>query len=267
MSSKPKHASKDENAEKTVSTGWRVVNALATFVAAVTLTVTLIAAGFAVDAAVPLTTDLLAEAFSGSTNPDTPFSHDELVLAAGVTRDYTVADNDLDALYEMLHEINESAGTPYADATDEELAAADEAYTLDAEAISHLDDVYQVVTIARNVLIVVAVLAVAACAHVGIRKGRRSLGRVMTFSGVVVLALFVALGIWVAVDFNGFFAVFHSLFFSEGSWYFASDSLLITMYPTNFWIGMGAVWLVVSCVLAVLALVIGHKLRKRKKEE
>ena len=264
MAKKKDVAEGAEEKSRGKSVFWAVFNLLATIVAAVALGVTLIAAGFGACAAVPLTTTALSQAFSGTSNDETPFNHAELVKAANATRDYTVADNDREALYEVLHEINDEALTPYADSTDQELLAADDAYTLDEDALSHLDDVYSVVTTARNVLIVVAVLAIAACAHVGIRKGRRSLGRVFGVAGFCVLVFFACLAVWVAVDFTGFFAIFHSLFFSAGSWYFASDSLLITMYPTPFWIGMGVVWLVVTVALCLAAMAIGRRLRRRK---
>ena len=259
-----KHAAQPEETPQKPSLGTRLVNFGAAVVAVVTLAVTLVAAGFAVDAALPQTTELLAESYSGTTNDATPFSHDELVYAAVVTRDYTVGSNDLEALYEMLHAINDEANTIYAGVDDETLAAGDELYTLDAEAISHLDDVYQVVKIAQAVLIVVATLAVAACAHVGVRRGRRALGRVFWLAGLFVLVAFIALGAWIVLDFNGFFAVFHSLFFTEGTWTFSSESLLITMYPTAFWMGMGAIWVVVTCLLSIISLLLGAKLRRRR---
>ena len=132
---------------------------------------------------VPQTTEMLAGAFSGNGNPGTPFSHDELVQAAVATRDYTVGSNDREAVFSMLHAINESAGTPYAEASPDELAAAPEEYTLPADALSHLDDVYHVVAGARIGLIVVALVAVAACAHMAVRVGRRALGGVAPGGG------------------------------------------------------------------------------------
>ena len=89
-----------------------LMNKLAAVVAAASLAITLVAAGFAACAAFPQTTEMLAEAFSGNGNPGTPFSHDELVQAAVATRDYTVGSNDREAVFSMLHAINESAGTP-----------------------------------------------------------------------------------------------------------------------------------------------------------
>lgn len=240
------------------------LDAAAAVVAAAALAATFVAAGFAACAALPQTTEMLAGAFSGSSNPDTPFSHDDLVQAAVVTRDYTVASNDREAVFAMLHDINANAGTRYADAGEDELAQAPDAYTLTGDALSHLDDVHRVVVAARFALIAIAVLAVAACAHVGVRVGRRALGGVLAWAGGAVLAAFALLAAWVIADFNGFFAAFHSLFFANGTWTFSWDSLLITMYPPEFWIGMGAVWLATTCLLSALCIVVGAKLRRAR---
>ena len=241
-----------------------LMNKLAAVVAAASLAITLVAAGFAACAAFPQTTEMLAGAFSGNGNPGTPFSHDELVQAAVATRDYTVGSNDREAVFSMLHAINEGAGTPYADAAPDELAAAPEEYTLPADALSHLDDVYHVVAGARIGLIVVALVAVAACAHMAIRVGRRALGGVLMAAGIAVIAVFALLAAWVIADFNSFFAAFHSLFFANGTWTFSCDSLLITMYPPEFWIGMGAVWLAATGLLSAASVVVGALLRRKR---
>ena len=224
-----------------------LMNKLAAVVAAASLAITLVAAGFAACAAFPQTTEMLAGAFSGNGNPGTPFSHDELVQAAVATRDYTVGSNDREA-----------------EASPDELAAAPEEYTLPADALSHLDDVYHVVAGARIGLIVVALVAVAACAHMAVRVGRRALGGVAQAAGIAVVAVFALLAAWVVVDFNGFFAAFHSLFFANGTWTFSYDSLLITMYPPEFWIGMGAVWLAATGLLSIASIVVGALLRRKR---
>ena len=209
-----------------------LMNKLAAVVAAASLAITLVAAGFAACAAFPQTTEMLAGAFSGNGNPGTPFSHDELGQAA--------------------------------EASPDELAAAPEEYTLPAAALSHLDDVYHVVAGARIGLIVVALVAVAACAHMAVRVGRRALGGVAQAAGIAVVAVFALLAAWVVVDFNGFFAAFHSLFFANGTWTFSYDSLLITMYPPEFWIGMGAVWLAATGLLSIASIVVGALLRRKR---
>ena len=62
-----------------------------------------------------------------------------------------------------------------------------------------------------------------------VRIGRRALGRTLIAGGGLVLAAFCALGAWAAIDFDGLFAAFHSLFFQAGTWTFPYDSLLITL--------------------------------------
>lgn len=69
------------------------------------------------------------------------------------------------------------------------------------------------------------------------------------------------LGNRVAIDFEGLFAVFHSLFFAQGSWVFSADSLLITMYPEPFWIGMGAIWLATTIAVSAVSAIAGFALR------
>lgn len=113
---------------------------------------------------------------------------------------------------------------------------------LTADAISHLDDVYRVACVAKPALVIVAMLCIAGLAHVAVRIGRRALGRTLIAGGGLVLAAFCALGAWAAIDFDGLFAAFHSLFFQAGTWTFPYDSLLITLYPTAFWMGMGGIW-------------------------
>ncbi|MEI2998709.1 MAG: DUF1461 domain-containing protein [Senegalimassilia faecalis] len=129
-----------------------------------------------------------------------------------------------------------------------------------ADAISHLDDVYRVVSVAKPALAVIAVLCIAGLAHVAVRINRRALGRVLIAGGAFALAAFAALGIWALVDFYGLFGVFHSLFFQAGTWTFSLDSLLITLYPTAFWMGMAGIWLAVTCGLSILAVLVGFTL-------
>ena len=241
----------------------RPVGSLVRALATAALAVTFVAAGLAA-CCLPQTTGALSGMFSGMDNPSTPFSHDDLVQAALATRDYTVGSNDREAVFAMLADINRSAQTRFADASEEELAAAPDAFTLDAEALSHLDDVFGVVSAAFLVLGAVALVAGATCAFVGVRGGKRALGATLAVAGGAVLAVFAALALWVLVDFNGFFAAFHSLFFADGTWTFSYESLLITMYPPAFWMGMGAVWLAVTGGLSILAIVAGIILRRRR---
>lgn len=235
----------------------QALNKLVAVGSTVLLAVTLIAAGFAAVAVPDWATVALSRAFSGCDQPLTPFTHDELTPMAVAGKHYTFDSNNADELNEAIAAANASAE---ADGRAAVIGEASETRRLPADAISHLDDVYRVVSVAKPALAVIAVLCVAGLAHVAVRINRRALGRVLITGGAFVLAAFAALGIWAFVDFYGLFGVFHSLFFQAGTWTFSIDSLLITLYPTAFWMGMAGIWLAVTCGLSILAVLVGFTL-------
>lgn len=235
----------------------QALNKLVAVGSTVLLAVTLIAAGFAAVAVPDWATVALSRAFSGCDQPLTPFTHDELASMAVAGKHYTFDSNNADELNEAIAAANASAE---ADSRTTVIGEASETRRLPADAISHLDDVYRVVSVAKPALAVIAVLCVAGLAHVAVRINRRVLGRVLIAGGAFVLAAFAALGIWALVDFYGLFGVFHSLFFQAGTWTFSIDSLLITLYPTAFWMGMAGIWLAVTCGLSILAVLVGFTL-------
>lgn len=229
----------------------------------------------------PFTTSALSNAFSrweGS-----PFTKEELVESALATQDYTVGGHSRDEVIHAIYHINLSAqadgrttapGAPdlpdeSANPATDELATrfmlAGETYVLTDDALSHLDDVYYVIDAARIALMVIAALALSGCIAIGLTGGRRHLGRVLIFASTLIFALFVTLALWIIIDFNGFFTLLHSLFFAEGTWTFSADSLLIRMYPTNFWIGMGVVWLVTTVLACLICSILGFSVKGKRK--
>lgn len=235
----------------------RLLNGIVAFGSALLLAVTLIGAGFAAVAIPDAATATLSRAFSGCDQPNAPFTADELASMAIASKHYTFDDNDREKLDAAIAEANAAAEADgRATASTRESAAR----SLPADAISHLDDVYRVASVAKPALMIVAVLCIAGLAHVAVRIGQRALGRTLIAGGGLVLAAFFALGAWTAIDFDGLFAAFHSLFFQAGTWTFPYDSLLITLYPTAFWMGMGGIWLAVTCGLSILAVLIGFTL-------
>ncbi|WP_455522035.1 lipoprotein intramolecular transacylase Lit [Senegalimassilia anaerobia] len=235
----------------------KLLDGIVAFGSVLLLAVTLIGAGFAVVAIPDAATATLSRAFSGCDQPNTPFTADELASMAIAGKHYTFDDNDREKLDAAIAEANAAAEAGgRATASTRESAACN----LPADAISHLDDVYRVASMAKPALAIMAVLCIAGLAHVAVRIGRRALGRTLIAGGGLVLAAFCALGAWAAIDFDGLFAAFHSLFFQAGTWTFPYDSLLITLYPTAFWMGMGGIWLAVTCGLSILAVLIGFTL-------
>ena len=122
------------------------------------------------------------------------------------------------------------------------LAKVSDRYALDADAVSHLEDCNGLITGLSSYLAMIGVAALIIALVLGFRKQFAALAFMLRMGPALLLAVLVVLGLWGLVDFNGLFAAFHSLFFVEGTWTFNYDSLLISMYPIDFWMGMGAVW-------------------------
>ena len=207
----------------------------------------------------------------------TAFTVNDLANVADATRDYSFGSHDRVSLVHAIAVANHNAqergkttgkaqiGAPNLDGVDIDdqqqveaaFAHATERYVYSDDAISHLDDCYSVAMIAYTLVAVALILAVASLAAMRSRVGA---ARALTRAGAGIVALFTVAGIWAAIDFDGLFAAFHSLFFQAGTWTFPYDSLLITLYPTAFWMGMGGIWLAVTCGLSILAVLIGFTL-------
>ncbi|WP_139653329.1 lipoprotein intramolecular transacylase Lit [Raoultibacter phocaeensis] len=234
-----------------------------TAIAAVTLAVTLVAAGLAACCARPATA-MLSQATSAADL--SPYSRGTLIDLAVATRDYTVDGIPReDVLEAIAAAARAEAPEVLADSDDPAIALADapERYTLTEDALSHLDDVYAVISTAVPVLIGCAIVALASLIALGFLAGRRRVGNTLIAAPIIVIAAFAALAAWVIVDFNGFFAAFHSLFFANGTWTFSADSLLICMYPPDFWIGMGAIWLATTLAASIVAILVGIAVKGR----
>ncbi len=249
----------------------RVTRAVATLCAVVLL----LSSGF-VACVLPPTTHALAQATSCA-DARTAFLHDDMVAIADATRDYSFGTHDYDALLREVYRVNTGAssraaasgraliGAPNLEGIDEDdtrsielaFSKASDRFVYSADVVSHLDDCYAVAHSAYVVLILIVALA-AAC--LALLRGTRRVGQVLFDAGAVVFGLFVALGAWAAIDFDALFTVFHKVLFAQGNWTFAADSLLICALPTEFWMGMGAVWLVVSAIASILSMLVGRRL-------
>lgn len=216
------------------------------------LTLTFVFFGYAVCAGIPYVTTTIATATVDAAA--SPFTKSQLVAGADAVRDYSFGSHDEAALYDVIAAMNRDAGTPYADAAPEQLKTAPLAYTIDADELAHLDDVYDISSRLFTPLLGVAVLA-AFLLMIGFRMfGIRLFARSLMWSGYVALGIIVVLGLWAVLGFDSLFAGMHGLLFANGTWTFPADSLLITMLPAPFWAGMAFAWAASSALVAAISL-------------
>lgn len=133
----------------------------------------------------------------------------------------------------------------------------------DEGAVKHLDDVARVLSGARVVTLVLAVLLLlTGVVALRARERRGVVSALRAGAGacvaVVLLAVLVATS-----DFDAFFAAFHGVFFADGTWTFPYDSLLIRLFPEQFWIVSGVSWGVVTIAIAGLLAGISVLLERR----
>lgn len=66
-------------------------------------------------------------------------------------------------------------------------------------------------------------------------RGRVSTWQALARGGLLLVGVTVVIGAFAVLAFGVAFELFHRIFFPGGNWAFAEDSLLIRLYPYEFW--------------------------------
>lgn len=130
------------------------------------------------------------------------------------------------------------------------------------DAVSHMRDVRKVITGGNIVSLVLAIGLGAWMAVRLLRKRPQPVATALKAAAVVDLALIVVVGLLGLTDFDTLFARFHGLFFAAGTWTFPSDSLLIRLFPEQFWVAAAASWAALVVAVAALYAVLGWLLAR-----
>ena len=221
--------------------------------------------GFGVVSGSPEPTRLIASATVDDAG--TAFYKEQLVEGAVATQDYSFASHDLEKYLDAIASINAKADTPYAEYGAERIQSAPEQFAITPEQIRHLDDVYEVANRFLYPILGIVVLT-AFLLMAGYRLfGISFLSKSLIWSGIGTIAVMLILLVWALISFDSLFAIFHSLFFVKGTWTFRADSLLITMLPEAFWIGIGGVWVGITMLLSASSIIVGFILKRRMNAE
>ena len=161
-------------------------------------------------------------------------------------------------------------GAEDVNATATAMAAKSDAYALDEDAFQHLDDCNKLINSIEPCSKYFLVVAIVCLLLLLVLRRWRALGRMLSIAPIALLVMFAFAGAWAVVDFNSFFAAFHGVFFPQGNWTFSSESLLICMYPTAFWMAMGGLWLATTVVASIIFLFLSrpfYRLADRKEND
>ncbi|MDR3037322.1 MAG: DUF1461 domain-containing protein [Coriobacteriales bacterium] len=169
-----------------------------------------------------------------------PLGHDELVAVAEVGRAYVAGDR----------------GAVLPEGDDEQIA-------FPADVVSHMEDVRLVIQAAHVLTLVLVVLLVGVMVVAGRRAGRNTVASGLFVGGITAVALALLLVVVGVLNFDALFTSMHKLFFADGTWTFAEDSLLICTYPLSFWTGMAIVWALALAFLSAVSATVGFLLRSR----
>jgi integral membrane protein (TIGR01906 family) len=149
---------------------------------------------------------------------------------------------------------------------DEMPRSADERIGFTEQVIAHMQDVRDVFTTVRYLVIILSLVLIAISAWLFRSEHCKLLGQSLRIAAILTLGLVLLLAIIGWLNFDALFTTMHQLFFAEGSWTFAYDSLLITTYPLPFWIAMAATWAAVLVSFCLAALLVGQLMVKRTKQ-
>jgi len=158
---------------------------------------------------------------------------------AGLFNPQERADLSRERSLEMAEEVRRFVTDPDSETLP---SVVDDREGFDASSVAHLADVRDVMISARVATGVAAgVLAIAIMLLLA-RKEWRVLGAGLRGGGYMIIGAVLLLGVAGIVDFDGLFAGFHGIFFESGTWTFPSGSLLIQLFPEQFWAVSAALW-------------------------
>jgi len=128
--------------------------------------------------------------------------------------------------------------------------------------ISHLRDVKLLMT-GVFVFTILALVKVGVCSFF-LRKKKDMLLRGYKKAGIATIITLFVLGIVGASSFNFLFTAFHQLFFPQGNYAFPASSMIITLFPLNFFIARSIEIVIVSVLLASIFIGVSVYLEKKK---
>jgi integral membrane protein (TIGR01906 family) len=136
---------------------------------------------------------------------------------------------------------------------------------------SHMGDVKQLIRTMQFIYYGAALLCVALFiyAYKIFRDDQyrfiKIISKAALYSSIVSITFLVILFLMSVFSFNFLFTVFHLIFFSQGNWMFSPDSLLITLFPQQFFFDISLRIFVYAMFQSLMFFALGYWMRKQLK--
>jgi len=92
-------------------------------------------------------------------------------------------------------------------------------------------------------------------------KSRELLQKMLHYGGLSSLGCLFLLLVGISFGFSRAFALFHQVFFPQGNWMFAADSLLIRTFPAEFFVKISTAIFILAFILGSLFILLSVYLK------
>ncbi|MBI2576604.1 DUF1461 domain-containing protein [Candidatus Woesearchaeota archaeon] len=118
---------------------------------------------------------------------------------------------------------------------------ADLPASFDSEEQAHMEDVKKVFFWLQTILNILLVLTAPLIALIFLfsRNRAKEIGAILLSSGILALVLLIVFAGFLWLGFGHLFDSMHKVLFVEGTWVFPEESILIQLYPQDFFVSIG----------------------------
>lgn len=130
--------------------------------------------------------------------------------------------------------------------------------------LSHLNDVKKVMHGAGYFFY--GILLVLTLILTYYRKNKEQTIKLLKYGGLTTIIFVLVVLLFVLINFNLMFNLFHQIFFPQGNWIFAGDSLLIQTFPLGFFVKVSWIVFMGTLILGIAFALFPKLLEKFYKE-
>ncbi|MCF7872187.1 TIGR01906 family membrane protein [Candidatus Woesearchaeota archaeon] len=120
----------------------------------------------------------------------------------------------------------------------------------------HMQDVKNIYTTINAITTICLLIAILGIIYFTKKRQEKQIIKSLKQSSITVLLIGILILILTLLNFQNTFTAFHNIFFPQGNWQFPINSLLITLYPTQFFTDTATYSFLTSTIISLMTLTI-----------